>query len=224
MWEDLRMTESPEWVAECLQNRTLICVTDGSYDKQRAGDVSSAGWTMACRQTGRRISGTLVEKSRSAGSYRGEMLGMLAIRLFLLAVEEYHGVITKDNRICCDNKGALVTFEKKSKRVPSGKSNTDIQRVMRTIYARTKSNFVQRHVKAHQDEVKKWSQEKIPRITVGSLVLVLSEFKSRDLHWPVAQVLELRCDEEGVPQTAVIRLRKQITTPGGKVNFLIRYW
>ena len=66
-------------------------------------------------------------------------------------------------------------------------------------------------------EVKKWSQEKIPRITVGSLVLVLSEFKSRDLHWPVAQVLELRFDEEGVPQTAVIRLRKQITTRSVRV-------
>ena len=73
-------------------------------------------------------------------------------------MEEYHGVITKDNRICCDNKGALFTFEKKSKRVPSGKANTDIQRVLRTINARTKSNFVQQHVKAHQDEVKKWSQ------------------------------------------------------------------
>ena len=83
---------------------------------------------------------------------------MLAIRLFLLAVEEYHGVITKDNRICCDNKGALFTFEKKSKRVPSGKANTDIQRVLRSINARMKSNFVQQHAKAHQDEVKKWSQ------------------------------------------------------------------
>ena len=73
MGEDLRMTESPEWVAECLWKKTLVCVTDGSYDKQRARYVSSAGWIMACRQTGRKISGTLVEKSPSAGSYRGEI-------------------------------------------------------------------------------------------------------------------------------------------------------
>ena len=158
MWEDLRMTESPEWVAECLRNKTLICVTDSSYAKQRATEVCSAGWIMACKQTGRKISRTLVEKSQSADSYRGEMLGMLAIRLFLLAVEEYCGVITEDNKICCDNKGALFTFEKKKKRVPKGKANTDIQRVLRTINARTKSNFVQRHVKAHQDDIKLWSQ------------------------------------------------------------------
>ena len=49
MWEDLRMTESPEGVAECLRNKTLICVTDGSYAKKKASDVCSAGWIMACR-------------------------------------------------------------------------------------------------------------------------------------------------------------------------------
>ena len=112
MWEDMRLKESPEWVAECLRNNSLICVTDGSYNKPRAKNVCSAGWIMACRRTGRCISGTLVEKSQSAGSYRGEMLGMLAIRLFLLAVEEYCGAVTKDNRICCDNKGALVTLRR----------------------------------------------------------------------------------------------------------------
>lgn len=37
---------------------------------------------------------------------------MLAIRLFLLAVEEYYGVITDGNKVCCDNKGALYTFTK----------------------------------------------------------------------------------------------------------------
>ena len=69
MWEDLRMTESPEWVAECLRNKTLICVTDSSYAKKKASNVCSAGWIMACKRTGRMISGTLVEKSQSADSY-----------------------------------------------------------------------------------------------------------------------------------------------------------
>ena len=90
MWKDVRLAEDPEWIVESLQNKTLVCVTDGSYDKQRAPNVSSAGWIMKCRQTGRQIQGSLVEVSPSAGSYRGEMLGMLAIRLFLLAVEEYY--------------------------------------------------------------------------------------------------------------------------------------
>ena len=84
------------------------------------------------------------------------MLGMLAIRLFLLAVEEFYGTISTSNDICCDNKGALYTFERKSQRVPSGKANTDIQRVLRTVKSRSKSTYVQHHVKSHQDRLKPW--------------------------------------------------------------------
>ena len=84
------------------------------------------------------------------------MLGMLAIRLFLLAVEEFYGTISTSNDICCDNKGALYTFERKSQRVPSGKANTNIQRVLRTVKSRCKSTYVQHHVKSHQDRLKPW--------------------------------------------------------------------
>ena len=77
---------------------------------------------------------------------------MLAIRLFLLLVEEYHKTISDGNEVCRDDKGALFIFDKKSKRVPTVKTNTDMLRVLRTINSRTKSNFVQHHMKAHQDE------------------------------------------------------------------------
>ena len=99
MWSDLRLAESTKWVAECLKNRTLVCVTDGSYQKEKAPNLCSAGWIMACKKTGRRISGTLVEESPKAGSYRGEMLGMLAIRLFLLAVEEHQEAVFNGKKV-----------------------------------------------------------------------------------------------------------------------------
>ena len=134
-----------------------MCVTDGSYMKDVAPDLCSAGWIIFCKQSGRKFYGHFVERSPDASSYRGELLGMLAIRLFLLVVEEHFEVSSSDNGVCCDNKGALYTFGKKSKRVPSGKTNTDIQRVLRTIQSRTRSSFRQHHVKAHQDEVKRWA-------------------------------------------------------------------
>ena len=64
--------------------------------------------------------------------------------------------MTTSNDICCDNKGALYTFERKSQRVPSGKANTDIQRVLRTINYRSKSKHMQHHVRSHQDKLKPW--------------------------------------------------------------------
>ena len=156
LWRGLNLNEDPSWAAECLANNTLVCVTDGSYQKELAPDLCSAGWILWCRKSGKCISGTLVEKSTYASSYRGELLGLLAIRLFLLAVEEYYGVTTDGSGLVCDNKAALYTFGKESKRVPSGQANTDIQRVLRTIKARSKSTYEHQHVAAHQDEYTKY--------------------------------------------------------------------
>lgn len=43
MWSDLRLTKSPEWIVECLKKKTLVCVTDGSYNKKKAPGDCSAG-------------------------------------------------------------------------------------------------------------------------------------------------------------------------------------
>ena len=99
MWSDLRMGQSAAWVVDCLRDGNLVGVIDGSYMKKHAKDVCSAGWILACKVTKRQIGGTFVEVSPSADSYREELLGMLAIRLFLLAVEEYYGAVTEGNDV-----------------------------------------------------------------------------------------------------------------------------
>ena len=56
----------------------------------------------------------MAEWSLSAGSYRGEMIGMLAMRVFLLEVETFYKLTffgEAGNRVAYDNKGALHTFE-----------------------------------------------------------------------------------------------------------------
>ena len=75
---------------------------------------------------------------------------MLAIHLILYAIEEYHRV-TGGNNILCNNKCALYTFKNKSKRIPAGAKNNDIQRVLRQVKSKMKSIHLLHHVKAHQD-------------------------------------------------------------------------
>ena len=101
MWEDVQLNETPEWAAECLRTGDLVCVTDGSYNKKTAPDICSAGWVLASKSTRRYIAGTLVERSPWANSYRGELLGMLAIRLFLLALEEYCDAVSQGTGNFC---------------------------------------------------------------------------------------------------------------------------
>ena len=152
MWKKLDFKEDLRWVSEALESGTLVCVTDGSFNRKRAHNICGAGWVIHCTRTGKQIKGAFVEHSTSASSYRGELLGMLEINLFLLAVEESHRSTTGSSEVHCDNKGALYTFEKEGKWVPLGAKNADIQRVLRRVKGRMTGKHSTHHVKAHQDD------------------------------------------------------------------------
>ena len=157
-WNDLRTPDGTDWIAEAMKRGTLTCVTDGSYMQNLNTEVCGAGWIIRDTITGQRVSGSLAEWSTSAGSYRGELLGMLAIRVFLLAVESFYGATAPEhinNRVSCDNKSALFTFEKKSKRVTSSSSNADVRRALREVNKLTTNKYQLEHVKGHQDRCKK---------------------------------------------------------------------
>ena len=92
------------------------------------------------------------------------MLGMLAVRVFLLAIEEYfqlHGKVGEGNRVLCDSKGALTTFDKKDKTVPAASSNTDVRRALRELDKRSSAKYTFEHVKGHQDRNKKLKSLKL---------------------------------------------------------------
>ena len=140
-----------------MRRGTLTCVTDGSYMQNLNPEVSGAGWIIQDTTTGRRVSGLLAEWPTSAGSYRGELLGMLAIRVFLLAAESFYGAATSEhaNKVSCDNKSALHTFEKKNKRVTSSSSNANVRRALREVNKQATNKYQLEHVKGHQDRNKK---------------------------------------------------------------------
>ena len=86
------------------------------------------------------------------------MLGMLAVRVFLLVVEEYfqeHGKIGEGNRVSRDNKRALTMFDKKDKIIPADSSNADVRRALRELDRRSSAKYKLEHVKGHQDRNKK---------------------------------------------------------------------
>ena len=83
---------------------------------------------------------------------------MLVVRMFLLAVEEHFRNKNRagtGNRVACDNKAALFTFQKKSKRIPASSSNADVRRALREVQRRSANHYQLRHVKGHQDRTKK---------------------------------------------------------------------
>ena len=70
------------------------------------------------------------------------------------AVEEYfhkRGSVGEGNRLSCDNKGALTTFDKKCKRISAAGSNSDVKRALQELNRQSTARFRLENAKGHQD-------------------------------------------------------------------------
>ena len=146
------------WVVDALKNGTAIWVTDGSFNRPIAPLVSGAGWIMYCTTTKQKLYGSFFERSPKAGSYRGELLGLLAIHTLVAAIESFFKITIASGKICCDNMGALFKSKEYRRRIPTGAAEADIKRSLRNIKTTMITTFEYEWVESHQDRYKLWHQ------------------------------------------------------------------
>ena len=74
MWDRIKDEEQDlQWLVSGLENGTIVCVTDGSYDRKIAPDISGAGLMLLyCTKAKRVLRGNFYEKSATTSSYRGD--------------------------------------------------------------------------------------------------------------------------------------------------------
>jgi hypothetical protein len=63
-----------------------MAVTNRSYIKEHFPELCSAAIIVECTKGRRQIVGALAEASAAANAYQGELLGLMAVYLLLLAV------------------------------------------------------------------------------------------------------------------------------------------
>ena len=112
----------------------------------------------------------------AAGSYHGELVGMLAVHIFLLATEDYYRAPIREytgNRVSCDNMEALYTFAKKSKQFPASSSNAGINRAIREVDRRARNKYSLEHVRGHHDRTARFED-----------ILLEAQLKRSVTKWP----------------------------------------
>jgi hypothetical protein len=153
LWENLQIVGDTSWLSEAIQDNSLGAVTDGSYMKEMYPLLNSAAFVFECSKGRGRLMGSFTEYTQDAGSYRGELLGFMAIHLILLAVNECHVGIEGSVHIWSDCMGALDKVEHLPPyRIPTRCSHGDILKVI--LVNCSDLSFVRTfsHVPAHQDD------------------------------------------------------------------------
>ena len=159
MWHNVGNDDATlDWLITAIERGTTVWVTDGSYNKELAPTISGAGWVIYCTETNKRLYGNFYEQSPSAGSYRGELLGLLALHTLAAALERYFSFKDGTAKLCCDNQTALFKSKEPRKRIPTGSSQGDIKRALRNVKAVSTMRFTYEWVESHQDRYKLWTQ------------------------------------------------------------------
>ena len=152
MWENLEWVGDDHWIADAIEDGTLIAVTDGSYMKDLYPNIHSAALVLECTKSRGRLWCSFPEASEMACSYRGELVGLMVIHLILLSVNEVRPGLKGTVHIFSDCLGALNKVKDLPPlQIPSSWAHSD---VLKNILANcTDLSFTRlySHVRAHQD-------------------------------------------------------------------------
>ena len=137
-------------------------MTDGSYIKEIYPQLNLAAFVFECSRGRGRLWGSFAEHTPDAGSYRGELLGLMAIHLILRGVNTVHPALRGSVTILSDCLGALTKVrDLPPYRIPTQCSHSDILKNIMVNCSGLTFTRLYSHVRAHQDD--KWAYNDLPR-------------------------------------------------------------
>ena len=131
LWNKMKVLGGTDWLSQAIARGTLIVVTDGSYIREHYLELCSAAFILKCAQGGGRVTGAFPEASIDANAFQGELLGLMAVHLLLLAVNTVSPGLTGQVRVYSDCLGALSRVaELPPYQVPSRCRHSDILKII----------------------------------------------------------------------------------------------
>jgi hypothetical protein len=153
MWDSLRLVGDDHWLESSIKAGTCTAVTDGSFIKEHLPNVCSAAFILECSEGRGRIIGSFPEQTIAACAYRGELLGLMAIHLILLAASKVRPGLSGQAKIYSDCLGALIKIsDLPPNRTPSRCRHSDILKNVMINCSNLEFAVEYLHVRAHQDD------------------------------------------------------------------------
>ena len=101
-----------EWLEHAISAGTLVAVMDSSYICEIYPNLCLAAFVLECSKGGSRVFGSFLEALLVANTYRGELLGLMAIHLILVSINKINPTLSGSVEVVSDCLGALkrVTY------------------------------------------------------------------------------------------------------------------
>jgi hypothetical protein len=153
LWENISMAGGYDWLLEAITDGSLLAVTDGSYIRELYPNLCSAAFVLECKKGQGCLIGSFLESLRVANTYRGELLGLMAVQLILLSADRIHGSLLGGVEVVSNCLGALrwVT-DLRAYQIPSRCKNSDNLKNILVNCCTLSFTIHYLHEKAHQDD------------------------------------------------------------------------
>jgi hypothetical protein len=103
----MKVVGGMDWLSQTIAGGMLVAVKDGSYIWEHYPDLCSAAFILKCTHCEGHVVGAFSEALIEANAFQGELLGLMAVHLLLLAVNTVSPGITGLMRVYSDCLGAL---------------------------------------------------------------------------------------------------------------------
>jgi hypothetical protein len=112
LWEYMSIKEGTDWIAQAIMAGSLVAITDRSYIRQIYPQLCLAAFVLECAHGRGRLIGSFKEASKAANAYRGESLGLMAIHLILISMNQVLKSLSGNVQVVSNCLGALqwVTY------------------------------------------------------------------------------------------------------------------
>jgi hypothetical protein len=153
LWDDIKWQGDAHWLRESIRNEQCIVVADGSYMPHIRTDLCSTAFFFECTVSCSRLVGSFAEFLTALNAYRGKLLGLMAVHLILLIINELDPTLAGNVRVYLDCKGALDKVGGLPPgRLPAKCNHSDILKNILVNCAKLSFAVVFEHIEAHQDD------------------------------------------------------------------------
>jgi hypothetical protein len=153
LWDDFKWEGDANWLRESIWNDQCIVVADGSYMPQLQTDLCSTAFFFECTVGRGRLLGSFADFLTALNAYRGKLLGLMAVYLILLGINELDPSLAGKVTVYSDCKGALDKVEGLPLgHLPAKCKHLDILKNILVNCTNLSVAVVFKHIEAHQDD------------------------------------------------------------------------